>query len=227
LSGLGKVTGFLSRLAPRRAGEEEAEPAPARIETDVAVPTKALKKLIACLRLRPLPTLLDLGPVVGSNIAYFGEQLGCKIFIEDIFADLDRFQREERLADLPAFLETRFPQEPESVDGILCWDLFDFLDKRSAHVVAEHLMRVLRANGALFGLFATAHPAEARFTKYIVADDSNLRHRQYSTPRMRLAVLQNRDIIKLFGRLRVSDSFLLHTKVREILFRKPEYLSNP
>jgi hypothetical protein len=44
---------------------------------------------------------------------------------------------------------------------------------------------------------------------------------------MRQPVMQNRDIIKLFERLRVSDSFLLHTKVREILFRKPDYLVNP
>jgi hypothetical protein len=40
---------------------------------------------------------------------------------------------------------------------------------------------------------------------------------------MRQAVLQNRDIIRLFERLRVSDSFLLQSHVREILFRKPEY----
>jgi hypothetical protein len=227
VSGVGKVTGFLSRLAPRRAADEPVESVPARIEPEVVVPTKALKKFIASLRLRPSPALLDLGPVVGSNIAYFGEQLGCKIYIEDVFADIDRFQREHRLAELPAYLQSRFPQDPESVDGVLCWDLFDFLDKASARVVAEHLMRVLRANGALFGFFATAHPAEAPFTKFIVADDSNLRHRAYSVPRMRQAVMQNRDIIKLFERLRVSDSFLLQTKVREILFRKPDYLPNP
>jgi hypothetical protein len=88
-------------------------------------------------------------------------------------------------------------------------------------------MRVLGPNGSLFGFFATAQPTEARFTKFLVSDDSNLRHRAYSTPRMRQAVLQNRDIIKLFEGLRVSDSFLLQNKVREILFRKPEYLSNP
>jgi len=197
------------------------------VEPDVAVPTKALKKFIVSLRSRPSPALLDLGPVVGSNIEFFGEQLGCKIFIEDIFADLDRFQREHRAEEFPAYLEGRFPQEPESIDGILCWDLFDFLDKASARVVAGHLMRVLKPNGALFGFFATAHPADARFTKFVVADETNLRHRFYAAPRMRQPVLQNRDIIKLFERLRVSDSFLLQTKVREILFRKPDYLANP
>jgi hypothetical protein len=221
------MTGFLSRLAPRRAAEDQPGPSPVPAEPEILVPTKALKKFIASLKSRPTPSLLDLGPVVGSNIAYFGEQLGCKIFIEDVFADLDRFQREHRETDLSSFLDTRFPQEPESVDGILCWDLFDFLDKASARVVAGHLMRVLSANGALFGFFSTAHPSEARFTKFIVADDGNLRHRSYATPRMRQPVLQNRDIIKLFERLRVSDSFLLQTKVREILFRKPDYLVTP
>jgi hypothetical protein len=38
-------------------------------------------------------------------------------------------------------------------------------------------------------------------------------------------VLANRDIIKLFEGLRVSDSFLLQTNSREILFRKPSYLA--
>ena len=221
------MAGFLSRLAPRRAAEELTEPAPAQVEPDVAVPSKALRKFVACLRQHPFPTLLDLGPAVGSNIEYFGEQLGCKVFVEDIFSDIDRFQREQRLAELPAFLESRLPQEPASVDGILCWDLFDFLDKPSARVVAEHLMRVLKVNGALFGFFATAHPAEVRFSKFIVADDSSLRHRPYSAPRMRQAALQNRDVIKLFGRLRVSDSFLLRNNVREIVFRKPDYLPSP
>lgn len=33
--------------------------------------------------------------------------------------------------------------------------------------------------------------------------------------------ISNRDIIKLFSGLRVSDSFLLQNNLREILFRKP------
>jgi hypothetical protein len=62
--------------------------------------------------------------------------------------------------------------------------------------------------------------------KYVVVDDLNLRHRPYGPPRMRSRVLQNRDIIRLFERLRVSDSFLLQTNIREILFRKPAYLAS-
>jgi len=227
LSGERKVTGFLSRLAPRRPADVESQPAPAGLDRDPVVATKALKKFIASIRSRESPVLLDLGPVVGSNIAFFGEQLGCKIFVEDVFADFDRFHRDRKVDELPAFLEKRFPQADGSVDGILCWDLFDFLGKPAAQVVATHLTRALAINGALFGFFSTAHPREARLTKFVVVDENNLRHKPYSAPRMRQPVLQNRDIIRLFDRLRVSDSFLLHSNVREILFRKPAYLAEP
>ena len=63
---------------------------------DPVFATKALRKFLSCLTSRESPVLLDLGPVVGSNVSFFGEQLGCKIFVEDIFADLDRHVRERQ-----------------------------------------------------------------------------------------------------------------------------------
>src|SRR5215211_8385723 len=99
--------------------------------TDPVFATKALRKFLTSLTSRESPVLLDLGPVVGSNVNFFGEQLGCKIFVEDIFADLDRHVRGGKLEELPAFLEKRFPQEESTVDGILCWDLIDYMDKAS------------------------------------------------------------------------------------------------
>ena len=48
-------------------------------EQDPVFSTKALGKFFTQLRTRSQPSLLDLGPVVGSNVTYFGEQLGCKI----------------------------------------------------------------------------------------------------------------------------------------------------
>jgi hypothetical protein len=225
VSGSEKVTGFLSRFGSRRAPDTEVAPEHDNVQSDVVVGTKALKKFIAYLSTRPSPVLIDLGPVVGSNINFFGEQIGCKIFVEDIFGDLDRHEREGIVEQFPAFLRKRFPQATGSVDGILCWDLFDFLDRASAQAVSAELSRLLAPNGALFGFFGMAKPTEGRLTKYVVVDDSNLRHRPYSKPRPRQAVLQNRDITRLFEPLRVSDSFLLKNNVREILFRKPEYFT--
>jgi len=165
--------------------------------------------------------LLDLGPVVGSNVSFFGEQLGCKIFVEDIYADLDRHVREGKLEALPEFLKRRFPQANGTVDGILCWDVIDYLDKASAQELAKELTRLLRPEGALLGFFGSAPRPDVRYTKYIIVDEVNLKHRHYAAARGRQSILLNRDIIRLFSGLRVSDSFLLQNNLREILFRKP------
>jgi hypothetical protein len=214
--------GLLDRLAPRK-GDPDIRPqglVSAQAE-DPLFATKALQKFLQTLTARELPVLLDLGPVVGSNVSFFGEQLGCKIFVEDIFADLERHVREGKLDQLPEFLKKRFPQAEGEVDGILCWDLIDYLDRPAAQELATQLTRVLRPDGALLGFFGNAPSQESRYTKFIIVDDVNLRYRSYAAARGRQATLLNRDIIRLFSGLRVSDSFLLKNNLREILFRKP------
>jgi hypothetical protein len=212
--------GLLDRLATRKT-EPDVQHRQVSSDDDPVFATKALRKFLSCLTSRESPVLVDLGPVVGSNVSFFGEQLGCKIFVEDLFADLDRHVRADTLEALPAFLKKRFPQESGSVDGILCWDLIDYLDRAAAQELAGELTRVLRPEGALLGFFGTAQTREARYTKFIIADEVNLKHRSYEAARGRQAILLNRDIIKLFAGLRVSDSFLLKNNLREILFRKP------
>ena len=214
--------GLLDRLAPRKS-EPDVALTPSATVDDPVFATKALRKFLSHLTSRESPVLLDLGPVVGSNVSFFGEQLGCKIFVEDIFADVDRHVRAAKLDELPGFLKKRFPQETGSVDGILCWDLIDYLDRAAAQELANELTRVLRPDGALLGFFGTAQPRDTRYTKFIIGDAANLKHRSYPAARGRQAILLNRDIIRLFSGLRVSDSFLLQNNLREILFRKPTY----
>ncbi|HJZ76287.1 MAG TPA: class I SAM-dependent methyltransferase [Vicinamibacterales bacterium] len=214
--------GLFDRLAPRKT-EPDAHPLAASAVVDDAVfATKALRKFLSCLTARESPVLLDLGPVVGSNVSFFGEQLGCKIFVEDIFADIDRHVRDGKLEDLPAFLKKRFTINDGTVDGILCWDVVDYLDRPAAQELATQLTRVLRPDGALLCFFVAATTkSDARYTKFMVVDEVNLKHRSYPALRARQAALLNRDIIRMFAGLRVSDSFLLQNNLREVLFRKP------
>src|SRR5262245_36526951 len=124
--------GLLDRIAPRKSENDVRPPGAPDVVDDPIFATKALKKFLATLTARELPVLLDLGPVVGSNVSFFGEQLGCKIFVEDIFADVDRHVREGKLDTLAEFLQKRFSQADGTVDGILCWDLIDYLDRSAA-----------------------------------------------------------------------------------------------
>src|SRR5438094_5626295 len=114
--------GLLDRIAPRRL-ETAVAPGAQSSASEPTFSTKALRKFLASLTSRESPVILDLGPVVGGNVNFFGEQLGCKIYVEDIFADIERHVRRDAIDDLPAFLKARFPQADATVDGILCWDV--------------------------------------------------------------------------------------------------------
>src|SRR5215212_8656266 len=122
--------GLLDRIAPRRGEPEPSGPAP--VNGDAVFATKALRKFLTALTSHDSPVLLDMGPVVGSNVSFFGEQLGCKIFVEDLFAELDRHVRAGTLEKFTELLRHRFPQVSGSVDGIICWDLIDYMDRASA-----------------------------------------------------------------------------------------------
>src|SRR5262245_18370058 len=107
---------FLDLLATRKSdrtsGNGVRPPGAAVASTDPTFPTKALRKFLSCLTRREPPVLLDLGPVVGSNVTFLGDRLGCKIFVEDVFADLDRHVRLGNINGFSSFLETRFARLP-------------------------------------------------------------------------------------------------------------------
>ena len=150
--------------SPRAAQERARRPSarPRRPADDPVFATKALRKFLTCLTSRESPVLLDLGPVVGSNVSFFGEQLGCKIFVEDIFADLDRHVRDGKLDALPAFLKTRFPQADGDRSTASCAGTSSTISIAARRRRwPTQLTRVLRPDGALLGFFGTA-PAARR-----------------------------------------------------------------
>jgi hypothetical protein len=213
----------LSDLFSRRRKEDQdgSDPGPSDAP---AHPTKALARFLAVLAARPQPLLLDLGPVVGANVTFFGEELGCKIMVEDLAKDVDRHVREGKVEELPTFFASRFPQDDRTLDGILCWDIFDYLDRRAAEQLARQLTRMLKPDGVLLALFGTADPRSAlkpTYTRHVVVDRHHLQYRPYPALRGKQRPVLNRDIQRLFEPLRIAEQFLLKTNLREVLFRKP------
>ena len=184
------------------------------------VPSKGLPKFIAGLSQLDSPLLLDFGPVIGSNVEFFGERLGCKLFIEDLLADVERHTRGGTIDAFPDSLAKRFRHADGSVDGILCWDIFDFLDKKAAPALATQIVRMLKPGGSVMGFFCSLPVEHASLTKFEIVDDKSLRHRPHPGSAGPKRVLQNRDIIRMFEGLVVSDSFLLKSNTREMLLRR-------
>jgi hypothetical protein len=197
--------------------------APSAKASDAIMPSKALPKFIAALSSTAAPLLIDFGPVIGPNVAFFGENLGCKLFIEDLASDLDRHTRAGTRETLPEALSKRFSQADGSVDGVLCWDIFDFLERPAAQALAREVVRVLKPGGVAMGFFCSSMvgvPPRSPFTKFEIVEETSLRQRPHGGAGGQKFVLQNRDIIRMFDGLSVADSFLLKSNTREMLLRK-------
>ena len=225
MADVGTVRGFGDRLL--RLGGLRVESAlsltdAADATTEGVFPTRGLQRFLSYLSRRESPALVDLGPVVGSNVTFFGEKLGYKISVEDLFADLERFLRRGATDELPEFLEHRLTQPDASVDGVLCWDLFDYLERPAAKRLARHVVRVLKPGGAVLSLFGTSGATNQHYTKYAIVDPDHLEHRPYDAVGGKRPVWGSRDVIKLFDGLAVAETYLLKIHIREMLFRKPE-----
>ena len=192
----------------------------AAVSAETMYVSKTLARFLDLLFARPAAEVVDLGPVIGSNITFLGERVGCKIHVEDLFSDIDRHVQNDKLDQLPEFLGGRFSVPASSIDAVLGWDIFDYLNPMAATALAGELMRILRPGGVFLGFFGARASDDPRYTKYLIEDETHLRYRFYPSACSRRWVLQNRDINIMFAGLEICETVLLKSGVREILFRK-------
>jgi len=223
----GGLAGLVSRLGrqiPRSDDEHSrvaVEPRPVPVvSADTVYASKTLARFLDLLFARPAAEVVDLGPVIGQNITFLGERVGCKIHVEDLFSDIDRHIHNDKLDQLPEFLGGRFSLPDSSIDAVLGWDVFDYLAPMAATALASELMRILRPGGVFLGFFGARASDNPQYTKYFIDDEAHLRFRFYPSACTRRWVLQNRDINIMFAGLEICETVLLKSGVREILFRK-------
>lgn len=173
--------------------------------------------------------LLDLGSVCGPNLEFFGRQ-GFKIFAEDILANLrppptesprlrTRRRRKKKI-EMPAVQPFLHPDE--KFQGVLCWDVFDFLNREEATLLAREVYRVLAPGGFTLNFFNSRKVESAEFLyRYRILDPDSLDYTQTGTRRLIRHAYQNRDIMQIFEDFRIESFFYLRNRMREVLTYKP------
>ena len=101
------------------------------------------------------------------------------------------------------FLKGRLKHEPESVDGILCWNFFDYLEPAAAQVLAARADEAAEPRRGGAGVFHDRRRARCAVFEVRHLDEDSLKQRPYSSGGKRQTALQNRDIIRMFEGLKV------------------------
>lgn len=169
--------------------------------------------------------LLDLGSVCGPNLEFFAQQ-GFKIFAEDILANLRppptlpprmRTQRRRKKKIEMSAIQP-FLHPDEKFQGVLCWDVFDFLDREEATLLAQEVYRVLAPGGFALNFFNSRKVESAELLyRYRILDPDSLDYSQTGTRRLIRYSYQNRDIMQIFGKFRIESFFYLRNRMREVL----------
>ncbi len=136
-------------------------------------------------------------------------------------------------ATLAQAILARLTQPDESVDGILCWDLFDFLDRPTGQALAHRLARLVRKGGVLHGFFGTT-PMELRhYSRYVIeaADTSACSHllrRRRVARTVRLTARHHQDVRRSGGRrIRAAEEQDARDPVPPALSGAPHFLAAP
>ena len=102
------------RRPPRADGLPDPVPV---VASETRVASRAFPKFLGALAGRDHLTIIDVGPVVGSNLDFFAARAACKIYIEDLFTDVERHAQAGTRAKLPSVLPPRSHQAAASVDA--------------------------------------------------------------------------------------------------------------
>jgi hypothetical protein len=178
--------------------------------------------------------LLDVGPVWQHTVGFFIER-GFRVYSEDLLSEWQSFRsgEDEKVRALglgegdedmtPAgraerFLRTSLQHKPDSLDGILLWDLLDYFDSALGASVVARVSSLVRDGGVVMALFHSRKPEG--FHRYRVVDAHNIELIGAPSPAAPQRAYQNREIQDLFGRFRSSKMFVGRDQVREGLFVK-------
>ena len=203
--------------------------------SDGVFSTRGLSKFVAALEPRDVPVVVDLGPAVGPNVTFLGDRLGCKLHVADILSEVETWwpppepddtADEPETGDVAAELERRraarkLEHPSDFADGVLCWDVFDYLDDDAAAVLACEVSRVLKPRGVALLCHGPEKPLVTGPVQYEIVDETTLRYRPLPMARPQSRVWYSRPFTNLFGGLTISNSFLLKSRMREVVLRKP------
>lgn len=193
--------------------------------------TRGLSSFLTVLRGRESPVLVDLGSAVGRNVTLLSELLGCKLHVVDILSkkgsswlETGASESEGKIDSETLSSERDLSYSSGSIDGVLCWDVMDYLGNDSAVRLADELSRILKPGGVIFLCHGSRRRQVIRPVSYEIVDENSLRYKEIKVSRPDRVVRESGPMVKMFGTLTVAGSFLLSTSMRELVLRKPGIL---
>ncbi len=223
---------FWKRPGSADSGLAGAKPARSPELSYPTYPTSILKDFIAALGRKESPVVLDIGPVIGSNIEFFFS-LGIKIYMEDFLAayvkpTYTKMVDEKLTLDEEKFFGENFEYADQFFDGLICWDFLSYLEPKFAKVFVERIGAKMKPDSLVLGFFHTQKlQGQIPVHKYRISSESALEHIPQQLKMEIRKTYQTRDVTQLFTGYQSQRFYLLKHSVLEVMLRKQAAVSTP
>jgi len=169
-------------------------------------------------------TILDLGGATQQNVSFI-TNLGHRLYSEDFLRILsETFGGEDPAAQsnpgqIEYFLRQALDYPEHQFDGVLLWDVLEYLGPALLTAVVERLHKIVRPGSYMLAFFHSDDKVEAvPCYNFRIQEMNSLLVAQHGMHRPS-QLFNNRSVEKLFGRFESVKFFLTRERLREVIVK--------
>lgn len=206
---------------PRSVAHAPRHQPPAQTSTRQS---RGLEEFFAYIRGQSGLTILDLGGATQQNISFITD-LGHRIYSENFVQILgetfgaDGSNDQSNPGRIDYFLRQALEYPEAHFDGVLVWDVLEYLQPALLTAVVERLRRIVRGKSYMLSFFHADNKLEAVPSYTFRIQDVNVLHVTQQGARQPVQLFNNRSLEKLFGSFESVKFFLTRDRLREVIVK--------
>jgi hypothetical protein len=209
---------------PPETGRRRSMQKPVAAESTHTRASRGLEQFFTGFRDQTGLTILDLGGVHQENVNFI-TSLGHKFYAQD-FLRIYQTTFGAEPADqanpgrIEYFLRESLDYPDEHFDGVLAWDVLEYLAPPLLAATVERLLRMLKPEGYMLTFFHSAERLEMVPAYAFRIQDPRTLEVSESGGRAPEQLFNNRSLEKLFQKFESVKFFLTRERLREVIVRK-------
>ena len=194
-------------------------------DSTITRPSRGLEEFFGYIRDQAGLTILDLGGATQQNVSFI-TNLGHRLYSEDFlrilnetFGETLALEEQSNPGRIEYFLHQALDYAPNQFDGVLIWDVLEYLAPALLAAVIERLHMIARRKSYMLAFFHSDDKLES-VPHYLfrIQETASLQVMQHGMRRP-AQLFNNRSLEKLFGRYESVKFFLTRERLREVIIK--------
>jgi hypothetical protein len=194
-------------------------------ETVATRPSRGLEEFFTYIRGQSGLTILDLGGATQQNVSFI-TNLGHRLYSEDFLRILHETfgqdggaEQQSNPGQIDYFLRQALDYPEEQFDGVLVWDVLEYLSPALLAAVIERLHKIVRPKSYLLAFFHSDDKLDSVPYYTFRIQELNALQVAQAGVRRPAQLFNNRSLEKLFTHFDSVKFFLTRERLREVIIK--------